>query len=372
MLGWHIILSAVIGGLFGFHFYLAEANGLMPSQKSANYKAPAVEKDLPEHKPWYPYNLVYMIELGAFVFGLIILIPSIITELQLNIVNAVPPLFDPYPQVAPSSPLAAYVPPYPPWFLLFVYKAVDFKMFNAAGALSALAASTVFGVIPLLYFLIVPFIDRSNDLHPLARPFFTGFGILGVVYMAILSLWGALSPGIPIATNDVLAVFIPPFIIVMGGMYMLSKLYKKGSFKPSLNRIIGSFIVFFIFLVIAIFEFATSLGSMFSGITVYNTAFTLISGSGMTFAALGTMRSSEISNLALLKAKKIKGYEMSKKTAMIISSVLVIISMEILWLMLLANPLNLVQEEGFGIGLGILMILIGIEIRLYRMVYLRE
>ncbi len=372
MLGWHIILSAAIGALFGFHFYLAEANGLMPSQRSANYKAPAVEKDLPEHKPWYPYNLVYMIELGAFVFGLIILIPSIITELQLTITNAVPPLFDPYPQVAPSSPLAAYVPPYPPWFLLFVYKAVDFKMFNAAGALSALAASTVFGVIPLLYFLIVPFIDRSNDLHPLARPFFTGFGILGVVYMAILSLWGAISPGIPISTNDVLAVFIPPFIIVMAGMYMLSSLYKKGSFKPSLNRIIGSFIIFFIFLVIAIFEFAASLGSMFSGINAYNVAFTIISGSGMTFAALGTMRSSEISNLAMIKAKTLKGYEMSKKTAMILSSIIVIISMEILWLMLLANPLNLIQEEGFGIGLGILMILIGIEIRIYRMVYLRE
>ncbi|MHB8360486.1 MAG: cytochrome b, partial [Thermoplasmataceae archaeon] len=187
MLGWHIIMSAAIGALFGFHFYLAEANGLMPSQKSVNYTAPAVEKDLPEHKAWYPYNMVFMMELGAFVLGIIILIPSIITLVQLTITNAVPPLFDPYPQVAPSSPLAAYVPPYPPWFLLFVYKAVDFKMFNAAGALSALVASTVFGVIPLMYFLIVPFIDRSNELHPLSRPFFTGFGILGIIYMVILS-----------------------------------------------------------------------------------------------------------------------------------------------------------------------------------------
>ena len=42
MLGLHIILAALMGALVGFHFYLAEANGMMPSQRLANYKAPAV------------------------------------------------------------------------------------------------------------------------------------------------------------------------------------------------------------------------------------------------------------------------------------------------------------------------------------------
>ena len=50
----------------------------------------------------------------------------------------VPALFDPFPQVASTSPLAPYVPPYPPWFLLFVYKAIDFKFFNLFGAYSPL------------------------------------------------------------------------------------------------------------------------------------------------------------------------------------------------------------------------------------------
>ncbi|WP_162509178.1 hypothetical protein [Thermogymnomonas acidicola] len=66
---------------------------------------------------------------------------------------------------------------------------------HAFGGLEALAATITFAVIPLIYFIIIPFIDNSNDLHPLARPVVTAFGILGIIYLVILSLWGgALAP----------------------------------------------------------------------------------------------------------------------------------------------------------------------------------
>ncbi|WP_162509179.1 cytochrome b N-terminal domain-containing protein [Thermogymnomonas acidicola] len=38
MLGWHIILAALVGLLFGFHFFMAEANGMMPSNKESKYR----------------------------------------------------------------------------------------------------------------------------------------------------------------------------------------------------------------------------------------------------------------------------------------------------------------------------------------------
>ena len=44
MLAWHIILVLVIGAIFGLHFFLAEANGIMPSNRVSKHKAPAVDK----------------------------------------------------------------------------------------------------------------------------------------------------------------------------------------------------------------------------------------------------------------------------------------------------------------------------------------
>ncbi|MCL4322959.1 MAG: cytochrome bc complex cytochrome b subunit [Candidatus Thermoplasmatota archaeon] len=371
MLGLHIILAALIGALFGFHFYLAEANGMMPSQRLANYKAPAVDKDKPEYKKWFPYNMMFMMQLGAFMFAILIFLPSAVDALR-AIHMAVPALFDPFPQVSSTSPLAPYVPPYPPWFLLFVYKAIDFTFFNQFGAYSSLAASTVFGGIPLIYFLLVPFIDRSNNLHPLSRPIFTAFGVLSIIYLILLSLWGVLAPGIPIGNEVVGMVLLPPFFIVMGFFLLFGRLYKKGAFKTSLAKLTGSFIIFVILLSLAVFELAMELGNMMHGVSLSNTLTVGAYGAATAFAAFGTMKSSNYAHLSMQQPKEVKGIEISQKSVNVIASLLFIISAEILWLMIQANPTNLVQEAGFGLGLGALLFILGIGIRLYRLAYYNE
>ncbi|MCL4350726.1 MAG: cytochrome bc complex cytochrome b subunit [Candidatus Thermoplasmatota archaeon] len=371
MLGWHIILAALVGALFGFHFYLAEANGIMPNQRSAKYTAPAVEKDKPEHKAWFPYNLLFLMQLGAFAFGIFILLPSLVDGLQvLNL--GVPAIFDPFPQVSPSSPLASFVPPYPPWFLLFVYKAVDFTMFNAFGGYSALVASIWFGGLPLIYFLLVPFIDRSNNLHPLSRSIFTAFGVIAIIYLILLSAWGVLAPGIPINTTDVTYVLLPPFIIVIAFFLLLGHFYKKGAFTPSISKISTSFALFMILLIVGIFEMAIQFSSIMNGLNASNISQLGIFGSATAFAAFGTMKSSDIANLARVDEKPVKGISISLNAAKVFVSILFIISAEILWLMIQANPLNLVQEAAFGVGLGVLLIIVGIGIRIYRLAYYYE
>ncbi|MHB1439247.1 MAG: cytochrome b [Cuniculiplasma sp.] len=371
MLGLHIILAALIGALFGFHFYLAEANGMMPSQRMANYKAPAVDKDKPEYKKWYPYNMVFMIQLAAFTFGILIFLPSVIDALRVMHMG-VPALFDPFPQVSSTSPLAPYVPPYPPWFLLFVYKAIDFKFFNLFGAYSPLMASAVFGGIPLIYFLIVPFIDRSNNLHPLSRPVFTAFGVLAIIYLVILSLWGVLAPGIPINNTGVAIVLVPPFVIVMGFFLAFGHLYRKGAFKTSLVKLTGSFIVFVILLSLGIFELAMELGNLMHGINMTNTLSVGAYGAATAFAAFGTMKSSNYAHLSMQTPNPVKGIQISQKSVNFLMSILFIISVEILWLIIQANPTNLMQEAGFGMGLGALLFIVGIGVRLYRLAYYNE
>ena len=371
MLGWHIILAALIGLIFGLHFYLAESNSIMPSLKEAKYRAPAIDKEKPEYKKWYPYNFAFMIQLGMMVVGLIILIPSIIALLP-----SVPSLFSPFPSVSPSSPLALYVPAYPPWFLLFVYKAVDFFDFTGSlaplNAYGGLIASTVFGVIPLLYFVFVPFIDRSNDLHPLSRPIITSFGILGIIYMAILSAWGALTPGVPIPPMEVLAVLVPPFVVVVGGMIILSRLYRNGKLNVTSQKLIASFVIFLLILTFSMISFAENISAFLYHTSVLNVITTFFTGGVTVFAAVGTMKSAEYYTDMEKNTPKVtkqrKG--MSVNAAVITSAILVIISIAILVLIAGLNPIT--QSMIFGVGLGTDLILAGIVLRIYRMTFYNE
>lgn len=64
--GWHILLAGSILLLFAVHFYLAEYNTIMPKAEDVNFNVPAIDKDKPSYKPWYPYNLLYMIQVALF------------------------------------------------------------------------------------------------------------------------------------------------------------------------------------------------------------------------------------------------------------------------------------------------------------------
>ncbi|MCL4330496.1 MAG: cytochrome bc complex cytochrome b subunit [Candidatus Thermoplasmatota archaeon] len=374
MLGLHIILAGLIGLLFGLHFYLAESNNMMPGLREAGYKAPAVEKDDSNYRPWYPYNFAFMIQLSLFVIGLIILIPSVIALLP-----NVPTLFSPFPSVSPTSPLAAYVPPYPPWFLLMIYKAVDFFDFTGQytylNAYGPLIANTVFAGIPLLYFIIVPFIDRSKDLHPLSRPIITSFGILGIIYMAILSAWGALTPGVTIPATIVVTVLVPPFVVVVVGMLVLSKLYKEQKLTVTTEKLLGSFVVFTAILIFALVTFAQNISAFLYHTSALNLVSTVFTGGVTLFAAVGTMKSADkYTDLENSKPKKEKPAKkepsMNPTTASIVSAVLVAISLTILYLVAQLNPIT--GAMTFGVGIGIDLIIAGIVLRIYRLTYYHE
>ncbi len=220
MLGWHIVLAAGIGILFLGHFIMAEYNSIMPSHREANYKAPAIDEEKPEYKPWYPHNLLYMLEIGMLTLAAILIITSVVAALG----SAVPALFSPFPQVSPSSPLAQNVPAYPPWFLLFVYKAVDFSFMAGPGPFYA---TLIFAGIPVMYLLLLPYLDRSPSLKLTDRPITFGLAILGVIFFISLSAWGALTPGVAIPTPQVLAFFLFPILTVLPLVYYLSRNYQK-------------------------------------------------------------------------------------------------------------------------------------------------
>ena len=367
MLAWHVILVLLIGVLFGAHFWLAEANGIMPAHKDVNHKAPAVDTEEEKHKKWYPYNFGFMTQLAMYSFGLLMIIPSVIALLP-----HVPALFSPFPQVSPSSPLAAYVPAYPPWFLLFIYKAVDFELFSAAGPLSALAASAVFGIVPLVYFLLLPFIDTNDDLHPLARPLVTSFGILGIIYMIILSAWGAMTPGVQIPTSEVLAVLLPPFVIVVAGVTYLSRLYRKGKFKVTPSKITASFLLFLFIMMFAAYSFGQNFTASLVSTNGLNIVSSLFTGGVMVFGAVGTMKSANVSGDYEKKVESQNTYHMNKNVAVVLSALLAIGAIIITYLIFQLDPLGAVPTVEFGVGLGFVLVLAGTIMRVYRAAFYHE
>lgn len=370
-LGLHIILAAALGALFGLHFFLAEANNMMPANREANYKAPAMLKDDPSYKPWFPYNFAFMIQLAMFTLGFIILIPSVIALLP-----NVPSLFSPFPGPAQSSPYALYVPPYPPWFLLFLYKAVDFFNFSGSlirlNAFGPLLATYFFGIIPLLYFLGLPFIDSKDDLHPLSKPIITSFGILSVIYLIILSAWGALTPGVPIPFSEVAVVLGVPFVIVVAGMLLLSKLYKSGKVKITVDRVIGSFFAFLVILIVGVILLATNVSNFIQNSSMLNLISSLFTGGVAVFGAAGTMKTATyVSNHETAKPpKQKKYYTMRYGTAVVFSAILMIIAIVITYLMFTLNPVSQAME--FGVGLGLDLIIAGVIVRIYRLVAYNE
>ncbi len=370
-LGLHIILAAVLGGLFGLHFFLAEANNMMPSNREAKYKAPAMLKDDPSYKPWYPFNFVYMIQLGMFTLGFLILVPSIIALLP-----NVPALFSPFPGPPPSSPLALYVPPYPPWFLLPIYKAVDFFDFTGSFArlnlYGPLLATYFFAIIPLLYFLGLPFIDAKDDLHPLSKPLITSFGILSIIYLVILSAWGALTPGVPIPFSEVAVVLGVPFVIVVAGMYGLNRLHRMGRLKISIDRVIGSFFAFLAILVVGVILLSENVSAFMGNSSMLNLVSTIFTGSVAVFGAAGTMKSANIVSNSQSSGipRQRKYFTMRTGSANVLGLILVIIVVAITYLMFSLNPVS--QSMEFGVGLGVDLVIGGILVRIYRLVAYNE
>jgi quinol-cytochrome oxidoreductase complex cytochrome b subunit len=227
LLAWHITIAAAIILFFLIHFYLAEQNGLMPRGRDVGYKAPAViNKADPSLKPWWPRNFVYMVGLAFMVWGIIVLAPSILA--LPSVYHNIPILFSPYPGPSPTSPQAASVPAYPPWFFLFMYKMADMPF--------GLSKDVIIGMIlPLVILLLIPAFDRSEHLHPMDRPGITALGLIGLTWLIELSVWSVLQPGVPVSPSWAAVVMLPPLLIIAVGVYAIHRFVWPKARDKALN-----------------------------------------------------------------------------------------------------------------------------------------
>ncbi len=230
LLAWHIILTSMIGAFFVIHFLFFEQYGVMPSKKVRD-KAPAVysKDEWKNFNPWWPRNFIYMLSLTLMIWGLILIVPNVLAN-----INGIPFILQPAPAPSPTSPLALTVPPYPPWFFLFLYKALDFNT-PTGGAYNPLVASTLAAMIPALYLLALPWLDRSDETEPQRRSLWIGIGILLITYLVQLTIWGYTAPGVPAPFALQVGFMLPPLVMTFLFVYLLPRFHnrRRGEFELS-------------------------------------------------------------------------------------------------------------------------------------------
>lgn len=351
MLGWHIVIAAVIGLLFALHFFMSERNTIMPKRSESNYTAPLVDTEKPDYKPWFPYNLLYMGEVSLLVFAVIIIIPSILAALP-----NVPALLDPFPQVAPSSPLASLVPSYPPWFLLFVYKAMDFNMIVNIGPFWG---TVIFAGLPLIYLFLVPYLDTSKSLKLTDRPITLSFGIMGVFYMIGLSIWGALTPGVSIPNWQVLLFFFGIGVFVLGLVHLLVKFVKEG--KINIHQPEKLFVIITLLAFSAFGTGTLIVPSIVGGYNLYQVPEILLA----TITALLALGA--IWQLYYAAGHKVSNTtQLSSKVYVALAAFFTATAIVILFIISGINPTSPSNDAGYGVGLGLLFLIGAVLLKIYR------
>ncbi len=353
MLSWHIILVAVIGIIFLLHFFMAEYNTIMPSPKSAKYLAPAIDHEDSSYKKWYPYNLYYMLELMFLFFGVIMIIPSI-----LAIIPNVPPLFSPFPQAQPGTPAASLVTIfYPPWFLLFLYKELDFEFSEGMGPFWA---TVLFAGLPLIYLLIIPKLDSGESLKLRDRPMTVAFAILGIAYLVGLSIWGAIQPGFPISTIKVLAFFLGTGFVIVAATLFIARGYKENKIKSE------NAVYVYISAVLSIFSIF-GLGMLIFYSLKFPTTVHIVS-----LVIMAVISALAVSVTVAFATKKLPRTHTEAKQLvggrghMIAGAGFAFSAVAILSMISVIPPNDSLNNALYGIGLGIILILIGAIIRIFR------
>ena len=141
------------------------------------------------------------------------------------LISAIFPLTLP-PEYTPQA--AAQTVSQPDWYFLWIYQVLKFQIFESAGLPFALGVVTIIFIVLTL----LPFIDRGNEKSIGKRKKFVTLGTIFVAEVVTLSVWGELTPGRIIPTEQ--------GVLVLGGVALLvvigSVLMYKLSYRITLGR----------------------------------------------------------------------------------------------------------------------------------------
>jgi ubiquinol-cytochrome c reductase cytochrome b subunit len=144
------LLPAALVAFVAAHLYLMRRHGISGALKPV----------AGEPKPFYPYHALKDTIASAVVFALLVAVASVFSA-PLDVV---------------ADPTDANYVPRPEWYFLSLFQLLKYF----PGPLEPVATTVIPGLVVALLMLL-PFLDRRPDRHPLKRPLVTtGFGVIGL------------------------------------------------------------------------------------------------------------------------------------------------------------------------------------------------
>ena len=170
-----VLLPAVFVVLVVFKMYMFETHGA--TEPATGLKGEV--RDI----PWFPNIFLYFSMLSAIFLALLIAVSAVFPI-------SLPPEFTP-------ATASAYTPQ-PEWYFLWIYQILKFSVFEGPWITVALGLATIF----LALLTLLPFLDRRSERNPARRPIYTTLGVIVVVEVVVLTIWGYFTPGQVIPDSD--------------------------------------------------------------------------------------------------------------------------------------------------------------------------
>lgn len=182
-----VVLPAVFVVLLVFKMYMFEIHGAgEPATGVRGYV-----RDI----PWFPDIFLYFSMISGMFLALLIAI-SVIFPISLP------------PQFTPEA--AASFTPQPEWYFLWMYQILKFSVFEGGWIVVALGGIAVL----LAVMTLLPFFDKGKERNPARRPVYTTLGVIMVVEVVVLTVWGYMTPGKVIPDSEA-AVIVLGIAVVM-------------------------------------------------------------------------------------------------------------------------------------------------------------
>ena len=185
-----VLLPAVFLLLLVFKMYMFEMHGAAEPATGLKGKVRDV--------PWFPNIFLYFAMLSAIFLALLMAV-SVVFPLSLP------------PEFTPAA--ASAFTPQPEWYFLWIYQILKFSVFEGTWITLPLALTTIL----LLLLIALPFLDRRKERNPSRRPIYTTLGVIAVVEVVVLTVWGYFTPGQVIPDSDA-AIIVGGVVVVIAIM----------------------------------------------------------------------------------------------------------------------------------------------------------
>lgn len=168
-----LLLPTFLALLIGFHLFLVIYHGISAPPQPKGQPAPDYKTLKEQGKSFYPHSIFKDTVVALLLVGVLVFLSL---HFGADLEN-------------PADPTDSSYNPRPEWYFLFLFQLL--KLFP--GHLEALAA-VVLPTLIILFLLLLPFLDRGEKRHPLARPIWMGLGLFGIFIVVYYTWQGAKSP----------------------------------------------------------------------------------------------------------------------------------------------------------------------------------